>query len=105
VQLSELALVATGQDGKAKPRLGVEIFVVEVKRRRVALALPLVLRKQREEAANGELKLGRGESRVPRGDLRSRTAWRSMRSSNQKGMRSLSDVCAACAGRSSGVED
>src|SRR6185503_1725536 len=49
-QALELALVAAREDREAEPGLGVEVEVVDVERRRVALALPLVAREEAEEA-------------------------------------------------------
>ena len=48
-QLSQFALVTAGQNRKTTPGLGVEVFVVDVKRRGVPFAFPLVLAPESEK--------------------------------------------------------
>src|SRR5688572_12921306 len=68
--LGELAPESSRQDREAAPRLWVQVLVVEVKRRRIALALPLVAAEQGEEPRN-PLAEQRGRIlREPPGDLR-----------------------------------
>ncbi len=51
--------VAAGEDGEAAPGFGVEIFVVDVERRGIAFALPLVAGPEAEEALDpGQQLLG-----------------------------------------------
>src|SRR5437660_287669 len=54
----EFALEAAGEDGEAAPGLGVEVLVVDVERRGVALALPLVAAPQVEEPLDPDAELG-----------------------------------------------
>src|SRR5215831_18976531 len=49
-QLRQLSLEAARQNREAAPGLGVQVFVIEVERGRVALALPLVAAPQPEKA-------------------------------------------------------
>src|SRR5687767_8267091 len=59
-QLRQLAPITARQDGEPAPGLGVEVLVVEMERRRVALALPLVAAPQGEEPLDVGVELGRG---------------------------------------------
>ena len=65
-ELGELALEAAGEDREPAPGLGVEVFVVQVERRRVALALPLVAapsRKNRSTQTTQLLRVDTAETR------------------------------------------
>lgn len=66
-EFRQLLFKSAGEDWKAAPCFGIEVLVVEMERRRVALAFPLVAAPEFEEPLNPQaqllrLKIGRSFS-------------------------------------------
>ena len=112
LQLPQFPLESAGKNRKPAPGFRIEILVIQMKRRSVTFALPLIAGPETKEPGDPESQLladtypdkpSPDAANTSSGTSLSRIAARSIASSTSYGIRSASSVCRAASGRNSAV--